>query len=167
MTTFDPIIGQTSTKVGETYSTKNHQSHDPVVGTTATKVGETYTQTSGYGSGFGSSYYYSRPRTYSHMHSDGCSLVIAGILTIGIALFAVALSSSGSSSSYRRPHYNLFARPRSNYFHSNLYSGSSNLFNSFGQWGSHRKCDIIEICNQHLSGRKSGCYTTEQNCRWV
>lgn len=166
MTIFDPVIGESRTKVGETTST-NSRSYDPVIGTTATKVGETYTQTGGYGSSnFGSTYYHSRPRAYRRIHSDGAS-ALGGVIVLGvIAICAFAILASSPATHSSRSYPSSYSAPRRNDFFSNSYSSPYRSPNLFSSWGE-RKCDLIEICKEHLSGRKSGCYTVEENCRWV
>ncbi len=149
----DPIIGQTHTKVGETHT---HTTQDPIVGQTHTKVGETVTTVNDYGTSYinpdyatytnhypatyYSSSYVRRAPLYTRFYNNSASEV-AGTLLIGTFLIcALAAISLAPSRGYR-------------------YSSN------FGQ--NFKKCDIVETCNLHASGAKSGCYNVERNCHWI
>lgn len=149
----DPVIGQTRTKIGETGGHTN----DPVIGKTRTKIGETASHVNDYGSPYFNSSYqsyptnyaYARPRTYTHASPD--SGVGAAIVCL-FALFVVAaiITSPTPSPSYRSSTPGL---------------GRPNLYNPYRAQSSVRwKCDVIEYCDEHLSGARSNCHLRKENC---
>lgn len=151
MCTNAPFVGQTRTKIGETYQPASGNGAS-FVGQTRTKVGETFQKVGNCYSSYGPSYYgsygtygtsyYPSYRTYhrvTHIDDDFasfCGALAVGAVVMGVLALAFA-TPTVSIGSYHRSFFERF-------------------------W----KCDLEEVCNNYADGSKK-CWNEQTNCHWV